>query len=68
MMSYTDDKQLEGDVVLETELKVEAKERHALRKEYLPEYKKAAEADEWEKTGESVSFEPAMEKIKWIPQ
>jgi len=69
MMAYTGNKQLEGDAVLEKELKCGMpKEKRALREQYLPKYEKVAEADEWEKTGESVSFEPHMEKIKWIPQ
>ncbi|KIJ23991.1 hypothetical protein M422DRAFT_213059 [Sphaerobolus stellatus SS14] len=67
MMSYTSDSQLEGDPVLEAELKQgEAKDKRPVRKDYLPEYQKVGEADEWEKTGESVAFDPVMEKVKWI--
>ncbi|GJJ12047.1 hypothetical protein Clacol_006288 [Clathrus columnatus] len=66
MMSYTNDRQLEKDPKLASVLiSQEIQSKRLLRKNYLPQYGKSSQADEWEQTGQSVSFEPIMKDVQF---
>lgn len=68
MVSYTGDSQLEGNLTLEMALHSdETKNKRSIRQGYLPHYEKAVNADQWEKTGESVEFEPVTKPVKRLP-
>ncbi|KAF8522188.1 DUF1264-domain-containing protein [Hysterangium stoloniferum] len=68
MMSYTGDSQVEGNLTVEMALhSEETKKKRAIRQGYLPPYEKAVNADQWEKTGQSVDLEPVTKPVKRFP-
>ena len=60
MMSYTDDGQIPHDMIKarDERLEVDTDAKKKLRQGYLPGYVKSPEADQWEKTGKGIVFEP----------
>lgn len=67
MMSYTGDGQCPDDLVnaRDNHVGVNTLSKRKLRAEYLPEYERSADVDQWEKTGKGVVFKPEEEDLKF---